>query len=137
MAGRLGAACAGIGAAAAAQIVSIAVAGGGHGWVEPFFFGPAMWLTLPLMAVRVSQHSAGSVRFPAIEPLVLLVGLGLDTALCVATNRSIIDTGRDEFLMAMSLEWPIVVPWLALWLSWQLAALFLLYARVRKWAGCR
>jgi hypothetical protein len=116
--------------AAVAQFLSVLLSGAGHGWVEPFFFSPAMWITLPLMAIRLSRRAAGSDSLDwVVDGLVLIWGLILDVLLVIATASG---TGTEIFLKVATMGLPLVALWMALWLSWQIAALFLLFSRVRR-----
>ena len=124
----IAAAVTGIMFAAIAQFLSILLGGAGHGWVEPFFFSAAMWITLPLMAIRLSRRAAGSDS--PVEWLVLLSGLLLDMLLVIST---VFVTGTEYLLKVMAMGGlPLVALWVALWLSWQIAALFLLFCRARR-----
>lgn len=122
---------AGIGAAAFAQLLSFGIGGAGHGWIAPFFFSPIMWFTLPLMAARLVQRGAGSDKLPFVDGLMLLSALALDAALIGATRKEMFDIGPEQTNIVLSLQWPLISIWLVLWLSWQIAALFLLCTRAR------
>jgi hypothetical protein len=53
----IAAAITGIMFAAVAQFLAFGLSGAGHGWTEPFFFSAAMWITLPVMAIRLSRRT--------------------------------------------------------------------------------
>jgi hypothetical protein len=124
------AAVTGIMFAAVAQFLSFGLGGAGHGWVEPFFFGAAMWITLPVMAIRLSRRAAGSDNLDwVVDGLVFLSGLLLDGLLVIST---VFGTGTEYFLKVVAYAGPLVALWIALWLSWQIAALFLLSSGLRR-----
>ena len=114
------AATVGIILAAIAHFVAAMVSGAGHAWTEPFLFSVVMWITLPLAAIRLSQHWTGSDRLRWLDWLLLLTGILLDALLAMATSGS----GEAEYFFKVDL--PVVGLWIAFWLSWQFAALFLL-----------
>jgi hypothetical protein len=115
--------------AAVAQFLSLGLGGGGHGWVEPFFVGSAMWIMLPLMAIHLRWRAAGAETDSAVDGLVLICAVVLDGFLFVST---VYGTGSEYFLKVVDVGGlPWIALWVALWLSWQIAALFLLFSRVR------
>ena len=124
----------GVIAAAAGQFVSLLLASAGHGWVEPYFFSPAMWVTLPLMAFRLAQYRSGSNKLASLDRWVLLLALVLDGLLAIATIRGggpylpMFGTGLDRLAEVAVAAAPFFILWIVVWLSWQVAAVFLLYA---------
>lgn len=105
--------------AAIAHFVAAMVSGAGHGWTEPFLFSAVMWITLPLVAIRWSQHWAGSDRLRWLDWILLLTGILLNVLLATATS------GNDQPEYFYQADLPILALWIAFWLSWQLAALLL------------
>ena len=117
--------------AAVTQFLAAMISGGGHAWVEPFFFSAAMWVMFPLIFIRVQQHRAGSDKLAALDWLVLVLAILLDALLVVATVRRdepllpMFGTGTELFVRVFLMDPFLVALWIALWLSWQIAALFL------------
>jgi hypothetical protein len=126
---RIAAALAGVVLAAAAQFIALLLSGAGHAWVEPFFFSALLWPALPLMAIRLQGRAAGSN--PMVDGTALLFGLILDALLVMATVDGMggafpmFGTGTERFLKVAAAALPLVLLWIALWLSWQGAALLL------------
>ena len=111
---------AGVAAAVVAQFVALLLTGAGHGWIPPFWFSLWLWPLLPLTLIRLGQR-----RSHALDTGLIMLALALDAALVVAT----IDEGTEYFRPVITMGWPVVAVWLALWLSWQVGALIL---RFRK-----
>jgi len=126
----------GILTAGVAQFLALLIAGVGHGWGEPFFLSAALWITLPVTAIRLRRPSANSAG--AVEWLMVLLALSLDLLLIVATvwgfGRAvpIFGTGVEHFMNIARAAFPLVLLWSLLWFSWQIAALFLLLRRPSK-----
>jgi len=122
---------AGVITAVVAQFLAFMISGAGHAWVEPFFFSPAMWVTFPLMFIRVQQHRAGSDELALLDWLVMLLAIALDLLLVITTIETedpllpMFGTGTERFVQVFLMEPVLVALWIALWLSWQIAALFL------------
>lgn len=91
--GSLGAVCA---------LLSIAVAGGGHGWNSAWPFGLASLMLYPL--ALLSGERRQSLTLAAIA-------LALDIGLLAMSWR--------EGFGYIAPVWPLAVAWLALWFGWQ------------------
>jgi hypothetical protein len=122
---------AGVITAAAAQFLAAMISGGGHAWVEPFFFSAAMWVMFPLMFIRVQQHRAGSDKLAPLDWLVMLLAIALDILLVMTTIERdepllpMFGTGTERFVRVLRTDPVLPALWIALWLSWQIAALVL------------
>ena len=115
----------GLAAAAAAQFLSFLFAGAGEGWVSPLYFSAIMWVTMPLLCYRFRANVAETRKWLGLDLCVFLSGLCLDAALFVATKNEIFSIGQEVALIVFSMTWPFILPWVALWLLWQVAALVL------------
>ena len=122
---------AGVITAGAAQFLAAVISGAGHAWGEPFFFSAAMWVMFPLMFIRVQQHRAGSDELAPLDWLVMLLAIALDVLLVIATIEReepllpMFGTGTERFVQVFLMDPVLLALWIALWLSWQIAALFL------------
>src|ERR1044072_8335458 len=114
------AAIAGVITAVATQFLAVMISGGGHAWVEPFFFSVAMWVMFPLMFIRVEQHRTGSDMLPALDWLVLLLAIVLDALLVSATIERdepwlpMFGTGTERFVQVFRMDPVLPALWIAL-----------------------
>jgi len=124
--------------AAVAQFLAAMISGGGHAWTEPFSFSAAMWIMFPPMFIRVQQHRSGSRRLVWLDWFALFVAVLLDGLLVVATRGDgLSGTGTELFLRVLWMDPVLVVLWIAIWLSWQIIALYLCLAGLSGDDGSR
>jgi len=131
---------AGIGLAAAAHFLALMLGGGGHAWTEPFLFSFALWVMFPLVLVRVRLVLTGSEGLAWLDSLVLCAGLLLEVLLVASTGGAesrMSGTGTELFMRVLSMEPALVLLWILLWLSWQVAALYLCLAGLARDEGSR
>lgn len=125
---------AGLITAAAAHFLAAMISGAGHAWVEPFFFSAAMWVAFPLILIRLQLYRAGSDRLALLDWPVLILAILLDIWLVAATTAGdpMFGTGTEHFVRVFWMDPPLVSLWIALWLSWQIAALYLCLRRLGR-----
>lgn len=110
-----------IGGAALAHYIALALGGAGHGWTQPFFFSFALWLLLPLTAIRAGNRKSGRSEAAAANISLAALALILDVALVVSTKVS----GDEHFENVANLFPPLVMAWIAIWLSWQVPTIWM------------
>ena len=89
----------------AGQLIALALAGAGHGWITPFWASIVLWIAYPLALLRVGKL-----------PLVVMAIAG-DAMLMTQTARE----GIEYFWKVVRFDgWAVVVLWLAIWLGWQM-----------------
>lgn len=101
-----------------AQLLAFAMMGAGHGWIAPFYASLLLWIFLPLTFAIASPFGRFRQGRRRRLLMIILIGLIADVALVVAT----IQEGVDYFWTAMKLGGAFVIPWLLIWISWQLVA---------------
>jgi hypothetical protein len=102
-----------------AQLLSLFLAGAGHGWTTPFLVSVGLWVLLPaaLFSVRLDPRSARLILLT-----LLLIGLGADFLLVRGTLAEwgilpvyLQVNGASGLL--------IILLWLAIWFGWQIMTL--------------
>jgi hypothetical protein len=109
--------------AASAQLLAFPIAGAGHGWMQPLFFSPALFVVYPILVVRLSAPK--ELPWPGIEVLLVGAGIALDLLLVRATEAE----GMTYFRGVLASP-PLPHLWLLLWLLWQALALMLVVRRI-------
>lgn len=109
----------GVSCAAVAQVLSLGVAGAGHGWVAPFFYSPLLFLTYPVVLVRLADRER---RAGWVEVALVVVAIAAD--LCLVTDA----LGPEAvYIDRVSADAPFfLISWLCLWSAWQILTVLLL-----------
>lgn len=104
--------------AVAGSVVSLALAGAGHGWLEPmFYFAIPMFILCPLVAKRGADFANSSA---IVWPEAALLGAGLlANAVMLWTYLHYHPTATYR---GAPLQSALVICWLCLWYSWQVRA---------------
>lgn len=112
-------AAAGLLIAAIASTLALGMAGGGHGWITPFFFSLALFLAYPVVLLRLG--AIGRKWFVDL----IIVGLAAiaDGALYFFTIRE----GVEYFWRVVHAQAWAPFLWLAIWFAWQPIALYCLW----------
>ena len=106
----------GLGMAALAQLLSVMLAGAGHGWVAPLFLSVALWVLLPL-ALWLAWPFAGSGDPWALCGLAA-VAVGADAALVILTLGEF--SHILFYIEVNGLAGMLIIGlWLCLWSFWQ------------------
>jgi hypothetical protein len=97
--------------------LAFSFAGGGHGWLSSFWLSLFSLAVIPLVALAVVWR-----RFVP-QLVAVLVAVAFDVGLVLATQREEMKYMERSFSAA-----PIVVVlWIALWISWQVALVAALF----------
>jgi hypothetical protein len=116
----------GFGLAALAQLLSLILAGAGHGWVTPFFLSFALWMLFPV-TLYLASLSGGTARIMLF--VLALIAIVADILLIRGA------LGERDTLLAMikvngALGRLFVVLWLMLWFTWQVVTVRALVKRL-------
>jgi hypothetical protein len=113
-------AAAGLLIAAFASMLALGIAGGGHGWITPFFFSLALVPAYPVVLLRLT--ALGPRWFVVDLALAALAGIA-DAALYFFTIRE----GTEYFWRVVDAQAWAPLLWLAIWFAWQPIALYCLW----------
>jgi hypothetical protein len=110
----------GLFAAILANVVAIGLAGGGHGWITPFWVSWPLLILYPVTVNRTSRQSWSGNSAIIIDCSLLLIGMVLDYLLVSMTYSE----GIQYFHLVMQREgtW-FVAFWGVVWVFWQGLAL--------------
>jgi len=101
------------------QFVALGVAGGGHGWVTPFWTSILLWIAYPVVLLRARRAFFAKRPSLKIEVSVLLGALAADAALMLLS----VQEGVQYFWYVLRVGGgPIIAIWLAIWCGWQIVA---------------
>lgn len=117
----------GFGLAALAQLLSLILAGAGHGWVTAFFLSFALWVLFPVTLYLASLRG-GVARIMLF--VLALIAIVADMLLIRGT------LGERDTLLAMikvngALGLLFVVLWVMLWSTWQVVTVRALVKRLK------
>ena len=117
----------GLGLAAVAQLLSLFLAGAGHGWVTPLFVSVILWVILPVTLYVLRQDDR---RAAAVLWAIALIALGANALLIRGTMAE-----RSSLSLYVGVNGAsglvIIALWLTLWLFWQAMVLRALIKRYR------
>lgn len=99
-----------------AQCLALLMLGAGHGWGQPFYFTPVLFILYPIVLIRLMAPQ--ELASLALDVLLLVAAVILDVLLVRATQAE----GIQYFHRVMSLP-PFPHLWVFLWLLWQALAL--------------
>ena len=101
--------------AACAQLLSLFLAGAGHGWLSPLLASLLLWVVAPVALVVTAREERPNWK--VLLPLMLIAVIA-DAWLIRAT---ITEERALPFYIEVNgiLGWAIVGLWVALWLYWQ------------------
>lgn len=114
-----GAIVVGLACAGTAAMLAIGLGGGGHGWVTPFFASGVLAFAYPLVLIRAALGPSPSQVGRVADGAVLVAALLCDIGLVQASR----DEGLRYARQALDgLGTVLFIPWLLLWLGWQVLA---------------
>ena len=111
--------------AALAQLLSLFLAGAGHGWVAPLFMSAGLWFLIPLTFAVAWPTS------PIEGPLLLVMGAIAVAADALLVSRSLgeISYIRHYIDVNGAIGLILIGLWLVLWLCWQAILLLSIVTR--------
>ena len=109
--------------------LALGLSGGGEGWNTPLKVSLALWVTYPVVLVRLGLPQGN--RSTTVELALLLAALASDIALTVMTLSEGLQYPRGFIAINGLLGALWIGAWIAIWLGWQAVA-GLNFARARR-----